>query len=75
MIVRFNTPPLNSSIFTFAPVLPEDVQVIVLVVPLCQISPPLGETTVIDGVEELIVKLFLLVAVYVDVPEPVILIL
>ncbi len=50
---------------TYDPVLPVFVQVIVLVVPLVQLSPPFGDVTVIDdGV--LIMKLLLLVSVYAE---------
>jgi len=62
--VRYNLPPLRSSIFTLDPGLPVYDQLIVWVDPAVQVSPPLGEVTVIDGsVGPVIVKLALLVSV------------
>jgi hypothetical protein len=49
-ITLFQTPAFRSSIFTYAPGMPTEVQLIVLVVPFCQFSPPLGDVTVIPGV-------------------------
>src|SRR3989304_7330514 len=45
-MVLLNSPPLKSSILTFAPAF-EEVHIILLVVPTCQLSPPLGCVTVI----------------------------
>ena len=47
--VRYDAPPLRSSIFTVDPGLPVYDQLIVWVDPAVQVSPPLGEVTVIDG--------------------------
>jgi hypothetical protein len=44
----FTEVPLSNSIFTYDPVLPDLLQVIVLVVPLTQLCPPLGEVAVIE---------------------------
>jgi hypothetical protein len=48
-MVRLTAPAFSSSIFTADPTLPDEVQVIVGVVPEIQVSPPLGEVTVIAG--------------------------
>ncbi|HUW60463.1 MAG TPA: hypothetical protein VMZ06_05610 [Candidatus Bathyarchaeia archaeon] len=49
VIVPLSEPPLYSSILTFEPGLPEELHVILWLVPHCQNSPPFGEVTVIDG--------------------------
>ena len=49
VMVLFNTPPFKSSILRKVPGFPVYVQVIVLIVPLVQFSPPLGATTVMGG--------------------------
>ena len=51
-IVCTTEPAFNNSILTLDPTLPEDVQVIVGMVPMTQDSPPLGEATVIVLVGE-----------------------
>ena len=58
-------PAFSTSIFTFDPPSPEDVQVIVWVEPRTQDSPPLGELTAIEGevVVEVMAKLLLLESV------------
>jgi len=48
-MLLFKTPPLYSSMLTFAPGSPLASHVIVWLVPCCQFSPPLGAVTVIDG--------------------------
>jgi len=52
-MVRFKTPPLCSSMLTFAPGSPLASHVIVWLVPCCQLSPPLGAVTVIEGAAEI----------------------
>ena len=42
-------PAFSNSIFTEDPTLPDDVQVIVGIVPRIQVSPPFGAVTVIAG--------------------------
>ncbi|HUW60462.1 MAG TPA: hypothetical protein VMZ06_05605 [Candidatus Bathyarchaeia archaeon] len=63
MIVPLSEPPLYSSILTFEPGLPEELHVILWLVPRCQDSPPFGEVTVIDG-STVIEKFELLVSLY-----------
>ena len=48
--------PLKRAIFTLDPRLPVELQVIGYDVPLFQVSPPLGEVTVIEGVEVVMVN-------------------
>jgi len=52
-MVRFKTPPLYSSMLTFAPGAPLASHVIVWLVPCCQLSLPLGAVTVIEGAAEI----------------------
>jgi len=64
-MVRFKTPPLCSSMLTFAPGAPLESHVIVWLVPCCQLSPPLGAVTVIEGAAE-IEKLLSLQSLYTE---------
>jgi hypothetical protein len=49
-MVPTSVPALSRTSFTADPGLPVYVQVTVCVVPRCQLSPPFGEVTVIEGV-------------------------
>ena len=66
-MVWTTVPAFSNSILTLDPTLPEEVQVIVGVVPRTSDSPPFGEVTVIEGVVVVVVdvmaKLLLLVSV------------
>ena len=59
------TPAFRTSIFTYEPTFPVDVQVIAWFEPRTQDSPPFGEVTVM--VPEVMAKLLLLVSVIVGV--------
>jgi hypothetical protein len=70
VIVLLTAPPLSSCIFTVDPGLPAYVHFIVCVVPLAQLSPPLGAVTVMYCVNVAVTAVSaFMVTLQVPVPE------